>query len=116
MFEHIKKPLATKSIYARRVAIYAIVALMLLSFSLTIGTLGYCFYGNLSVVDGFLNASMILTGMGPVNSLEGNSAKVFAGIYAIYSGVSFLTIIGILISPIVHRFLHKMHLERNDNN
>ncbi len=73
--------------------------------------LGYRSFANLSWVDSFLNASMILTGMGPVNHLDTNVAKLFAGFYALYSGIAFLTVAGILFAPILHRIIHKFHMK-----
>ena len=69
------------------------------------------FFFKVGWVDGLYNASMILTGMGPVNAAPDNSAKIFASFYAIYSGVAFLTSVGVLFAPILHRFLHKFHLD-----
>ena len=71
---------------------------------------------NLGWVDAFLNASMILTGMGPVDKLETETAKVFASLYAIFSGVAFLTFCGVLFTPIYHRFIHKFHLDLGEKN
>jgi hypothetical protein len=62
-------------------------------------------------VDGFLNASMILTGMGPVDRMETTPGKLFAAFYALYSGLAFLTMVAVLITPIYHRFIHNFHLE-----
>lgn len=87
-----------------------IIGLILLAFSLGIGMFGYHFLENLSWIDSLLNASMILGGMGPVNPLQTNAGKIFASFYAIYSGVILLASVGILATPIFHRFLHKFHL------
>ena len=65
-------------------------------------------------MDGLLNAAMILTGMGPVDKMETTSGKLFATVYALYSGIAFLTMIAILMAPVLHRFLHKFHLEEDD--
>jgi hypothetical protein len=62
-------------------------------------------------IDSLLNAAMILTGMGPVDQLQTNEAKIFASLYALFSGVAFLTIVAILMAPLVHRFLHRFHIE-----
>lgn len=86
-------------------------AILIIIFSLGIGILGYWYFFNLSFVDSLINASMILTGMGPVDRAETDAAKIFASIYAIYSGVAFLTSIAVLFSPLAHRFLHKFHLD-----
>jgi hypothetical protein len=88
-----------------------IAGILFLFFSLYLGMLGYHYYFNLSWVDSLYNASMILTGMGPVNVAPDDAAKVFASFYAIYSGVAFLTGAAIILSPIAHRFLHKFKLD-----
>jgi hypothetical protein len=110
MYEHHKQPLAKPSVFAKRLALNAILGLILLIFSLGIGMLGYHFFENLSWIDSLLNASMILGGMGPVNPLQTDAGKIFASFYAIYSGVILLASVGILATPIFHRFLHKFHL------
>jgi hypothetical protein len=110
MYEHHKQPLAKPSVFAKRLALNAILGLILLIFSLGIGMLGYHFLEKLSWIDSLLNASMILGGMGPVNSLQTDAGKIFASFYAIYSGVILLASVGILVTPIFHRFLHKFHL------
>ena len=89
-------------------------AFALLVISLLIGILGYMYFFDLNWVDGLLNAAMILTGMGPVNQATNNGGKIFAAIYAIYSGVAFLTSVAVLFAPILHRFLHKFHLDTED--
>jgi len=90
---------------------HAIAALLVLVFSLLIGTFGYMYYFDLEWVDGFYNASMILTGMGPVDKTTNEGGKIFASFYAIYSGVAFLTSVAVLFAPVLHRFLHKFHLD-----
>jgi hypothetical protein len=72
---------------------------------------GYHYFGELSWLDALLNASMILSGMGPVNELRTTAGKLFATFYALFSGVAFITIVGVLFAPVIHRFLHKFHLE-----
>ena len=79
--------------------------------SLLIGIFGYMYFFKLGFVDGLYNASMILTGMGPVDKPINNAGKIFASFYALYSGVAFLTSVAVLFSPIVHRFLHKFRLD-----
>ncbi len=110
-FEHKSQPLLTGRQFAYRMAQYAVFGIGFLCISLTIGTVGYAHFANLSTVDAFLNASMILTGMGPVDKMETTGGKLFASIYAIYSGVAFLTFCGVLFTPVYHRFIHKFHLE-----
>lgn len=110
-FEHKSMPLLTRSQFARRMTAYAFFGILFLCISLAIGTIGYAYFANLQAVDAFLNASMILTGMGPVDKMETTGGKLFAGLYAIYSGVAFLTFCGVLFTPVYHRFMHKFHLD-----
>ena len=86
----------------------------LILFSVGLGIMGYHFIAGMDWVDAVLNASMILTGMGPVNPLNSDAAKLFASLYALFSGVAFVTATGILLAPIFHRVLHRFHLETKD--
>ncbi len=110
MYEHHRQPLASRKVFARRLALNGLIGMLLLGFSLVVGMLGYHFLENLSWIDALLNASMILGGMGPVNPLQTNAGKIFASFYAIYSGVVLLASVGVLAAPIFHRFLHHFHL------
>ena len=110
MYEHHKQPLATRKTFARRLMNNAVLALVILIVSLSIGMIGYHFFEKLSWIDALLNASMLLGGMGPVTPLQTDAGKIFASFYAIYSGVVLLASVGILIAPIFHRFLHHFHL------
>jgi hypothetical protein len=110
-FEHKTQPLISRIQFAKRMAIYFAFGILFLCFSLAIGTAGYAYFANLPVVDAFLNASMILTGMGPVDKMVTTGGKLFASFYAIYSGVAFLTFCGVLFTPIYHRFIHRFHLD-----
>ena len=88
---------------------------VLIGFSLVIGTAGYCHFGEMSLIGGFYNASMILTGMGPVSPpMTSNPAKLFASFYALYSGVAFLGAVSLTIAPVFHRFLHLLHVDERD--
>ena len=89
---------------------HGLLAFALLIVSLGIGILGYHFLENLSWIDALVNASMILGGMGPVNPLQTTAGKVFASIYALYAGMIFLIIAGVMLAPVAHRFLHHFHL------
>jgi hypothetical protein len=86
----------------------------IIAFSLAMGSAGYHYYGELPWIDALLNASMILTGMGPVNEMRTTAAKLFATFYALYSGTVFLTTIAVVIAPLVHRFLHRYHVDDED--
>lgn len=83
----------------------------LIAVALYIGMFGYHFFENLSWVDAFLNASMILSGMGPAATLTSTSGKIFAGCYALFSGLAFIAIVVIMLSPVIHKFFRKIHLE-----
>lgn len=109
-FEHFSQPLVSTRVFSLRVARHGLFALSFLALSLLGGMLGYHVFAALNWVDAFLNASMILTGMGPISALPTDCAKIFSGLYALYSGIAFLTGIGVLFAPIIHRFLHKFHL------
>jgi hypothetical protein len=90
-------------------------AAVVLTLALIIGITGYHFLAGLSWVDSILEASMILTGMGPVATLTSTGAKLFASVYALFSGILFLITTGILISPVIHRVLHRFHVERDED-
>jgi hypothetical protein len=111
MYEHHKQPLASQKTFVRRLALNAIFAMGILFISLGVGILGYHYLENLSWIDALLNASMILGGMGPVNPVQTNAGKIFASFYALYSGVVLLASVGVLATPIFHRFLHRFHLQ-----
>jgi len=111
MFEHRSERLANQSVFARRVLRYGLITVGIILFSLGIGMLGYHYLESLSWVDSLLNASMILGGMGPVDTLRTDAGKVFASFYALYSGIILLASVGVLATPIFHRLLHRFHLE-----
>lgn len=110
MYEHHKQPLASRKVFIGRLRRNGLIGASLLLISLTIGMFGYHFLEDLSWIDALLNVSMILGGMGPVNQIKTEPGKIFASFYAIYSGVILLASVGILITPIFHRFLHRFHL------
>ena len=113
-FEHHKQKIATIPVFLRRLLRYALFAGILIFFSVSIGTFGYHFVAKLTWLDSFHMASMILTGMGPVNDMKTDTAKIFSSLFALYSGVAFLSIIAVFFAPIVHRFLHILHFEPED--
>jgi hypothetical protein len=112
-FEDKYKKLLPLALFLRRVLLYFSYALILIIFSTGIGTVGYRYFGNLSWVDSFYNACMILTGMGPVNIMETNTAKLFASFYALFSGIAFLSTIAVFLAPIAHRFMHVLHIKED---
>jgi hypothetical protein len=111
MYEHRTKPLLPRKTYYRRLARHAALGFTVIVISLGIGMIGYHCLENLPWIDAFLNAAMILSGMGPVATLQTDTGKLFAGFYALYSGIALVTILGIIFAPVIHRFLHKFHLE-----
>lgn len=116
MFENRRAPLLPRSIFFARLTRSISVGLLLVLISLWIGMLGYHYFEKMSWVDAFANAAMILSGMGPLTILQTVSGKLFAGFYALFSGLALLIIIGVILAPVVHRFLHKFHLEEEDRN
>jgi hypothetical protein len=111
MYEHHTKPLVPSHVFYRRLAKNFTLSFAVILVSLGIGMAGYHFLEKMSWLDAFVNAAMILSGMGPMTNLNTDSCKLFAGCYAIYSGLALVASIGITFAPIVHRFLHKFHLE-----
>ncbi len=101
--------------FAKRVLKYSVFATILLTFSLGIGVLGYHYIGGLHWIDSIYNASMILTGMGPVDEMKTDAAKLFASVYAIFSGVIFLSTVAIFFAPFAHRLMHLLKIEDIDN-
>ena len=110
-YEHKSQPLASTRVYYKRVLSNLLKTICILGVSLMIGILGYKFLGPMSWIDALHNASMILSGMGPVVTIQTNAGKLFSSFYAIFSGVVFISSIGILIAPTAHRFFHSMNLE-----
>lgn len=109
MFENKRTPPIGKREFASRVLRHLTIAVVLIVFSLGGGVLGYHFLGQLSWVDSLLNASMILGGMGPVDPLPSDAAKVFASAYALFSGLVFIGVAGLMLGPFVHRMVHRFH-------
>ena len=99
-------------LFVLRVGKSALTALAFVVVSLAIGVLGYHLLERMAWIDSLLNASMLLGGMGPVGELHTTAGKLFASFYALFAGMIFLVVAGILFAPIVHRFLHRFHLER----
>ena len=116
MFEHRSSPLLPRQAFYRRVAICFLLSQALVAVALGLGMAGYHFFENLGWVDSFVNAAMILSGMGPVATLQTDAGKIFAGCYALFSGLVFITVTGIVLAPVAHRALHKFHLESGRKN
>lgn len=114
-FESRQAPLLPRTEFLIRMARHFAVTLLIVLFSMVLGGWGYHRFGALPWVDAVLNAAMILTGMGPVDPMRSTPGKLFATFYALYSGIAFLTMIAVLLAPIVHRLMHKFHLDEDDD-
>ena len=110
MYEPKHHPLLSRVEFAKRVGRRLVLALFVIAVALGIGVSGYHYLGKLDWIDSLLNASMILSGMGPVDQLHSNAAKIFASCYALFSGLAFIGIASLLVAPFAHRFLHRFHL------
>jgi hypothetical protein len=109
------KPLPSQEVYRRRLLTSGSVGLVLVLISLAIGMAGYAYFEDIGFIDAFINASMILSGMGPILNPKSDGGKIFAGFYALYSGFAVLAIAAIMFAPVVRRFLHRFHLEAIDD-
>ncbi len=114
MFEQKHQKIAPFSVFLKRLAVSVFIAISLILAALFIGIAGYHWMAGFNWIDSLLNASMILGGMGPVNTLINNGSKVFASMYALFSGLVFIAVMGFIFSPIAHRMLHKFHMDEKD--
>lgn len=113
MFEPKHEKLAPFPVFIMRVLVCLGVALCLIGIALLIGISGYHYLGGFDWIDSLLEASMILGGMGPMSRLPTDGAKIFASVYALFSGLVFIAVMGVVLSPVVHRFMHKFHLDED---
>jgi hypothetical protein len=111
MFEAKSKPLLSRPSYYARLARGAAIGLLVTVIALGAGMFGYHHFEGMPWIDAFANAAMILSGMGPLAPLNTASGKLFAGIYALFSGLLFVVVMGIVFAPVVHRFMHHFHFE-----
>ncbi len=114
MYEHRDHPLLTRPAFRRRLLLHLVTAFGFIAGSLALGMAGYAWFEGLGWVDAFLNAAMILGGMGPVNLPSTAGGKLFAGIYALYSGLAVLVVAGIIFAPLLHRLMHRFHWDTED--
>ena len=101
--------------FIAHIARNAALGLLLIGIALLIGMLGYHYFEELNWVDAFANASMILSGMGPFGPLTTAGGKIFAGFYALFSGLLFIMVIGLIFAPVAHRFIKRIHIEANES-
>ncbi|MGH7391565.1 MAG: hypothetical protein ACREM3_19210 [Candidatus Rokuibacteriota bacterium] len=111
MYEHRSAPLLPKAAFRRRLLRHGLYASGLLGLSLLVGTFGFCLLAGQMPIDALLNAAMLLGGMGPVGDIRSTPGKLFAAAFALYAGLVFLVTGAILLTPALHRFLHRLHLE-----
>ena len=114
MFENKHQPIAPLSVFYKRLLKSLSVAILILLICLAIGILGYHYIAQIGWIDSIHNASMILSGMGPVAEIKNVSGKLFSSAYALFSGVAFITNVGFLLAPAAHRFFHKLHVDESD--
>jgi hypothetical protein len=113
MYEKKGEELLTLPRFLRRMLLSALLASAIAGVALCAGVMGYHFIARLAWVDALLNACMILTGMGPVDPMTTSAAKLFAPGYALFSGIVFLSAVGIVLAPVFHRIMHKFHLDHD---
>jgi hypothetical protein len=109
-YESKHQPLLSRRAFAGRLAGSFGAAILLIGLSLLVGMAGYHYFEEMAWIDAFANASMILSGMGPLGPLQTRGGKLFAGLYALYSGLALILATGIAFAPVVHRLLHRFHL------
>ena len=108
------KHLLPLPLFIKRVIKNLVIGLSIIAVSLGCGMIGYRYFERMSWVDAYLNASMILSGMGPADAVQTEGGKIFAGSYALFSGIVFLVVIAVIFAPIFHRFLHKFIISQNN--
>ena|SRR5438132_9518772 len=113
-YERHHEQLAPVPVFVKRIIGSLTIAFSLMAIALSIGIAGYHLIAGFNFVDSLLEASMILGGMGPVHDLPNDTAKIFASIYALFSGVIFIAVMGIILAPVAHRVLHKFHVDEKD--
>jgi hypothetical protein len=113
-YERRGHPLLPMPAFLRRVAFNFFIGMAFIVVSLVLGMVGYRYFEGMGLVDSFLNASMILSGMGPASALRTEGGKIFAGAYALYSGLAVLLVAGLLFAPLLHRLLHHFHADERD--
>ena len=113
MYEYRKQKLAPKQVFYRRMLNNILLAVAVMIICLLIGVIGYHYMADLNWLDALHNAAMILSGMGLVDTVHSNGGKIFSSCYALFSGIVFITNIGIILAPAIHRIIHRLHMEEN---
>jgi hypothetical protein len=110
-FEHRNQPVLKMRQFLRRLAYSTLIGLLLIAVSLLSGMIGYHKLEKMTWLDSFLDASMLLGGMGPIHTPVTTAGKLFAGFYALYCGLAVIAVAGVMLAPVAHRLLHKLHVE-----
>ena len=113
MYESRRQPMVPRHIFVRRFLRNLLFGLLITLLSLGLGMWGYHHYEKLDWLDSYVNAAMILSGMGPLKNPETTGGKLFAGTYALFSGIVFLIVVGIIFAPVFHRLIHQFHVEED---
>ena len=116
LFESKTDPLISRGRFVQRMLAAFGVTMVIVAASLFMGMAGYHYLGGLPWIDALLNSAMILTGMGPVDPMQSNAGKLFATFYALYSGIAFLSMTAVLLAPVIHRAMHRFHLDAEEDN
>lgn len=111
MYEKKHEKLATRHVFVLRLTFNILIGIFLIGLCLGVGVWGYRYYDGMSWIDAYVNAAMILSGMGPVQELKTDAGKIFAGTYALFSGIIFLFFMAVIFAPVFHRFYHQFHLK-----
>ena len=112
MYEHKTRPVVPAKVFYRRVLVNISVAMGILSVSLVLGIVGFCLFGKVTWIDGLHNSAMLLSGMGPVlQNYPDTASKLFSSFYALFSGIVFITNIGLILAPVIHRVFHRLNLD-----
>ena len=114
IYEKKSQRLASRQVFSQRLMRSGLLGLATITFALAIGMAGYMGFESMSFIDAFVNASMILSGMGPVGQLQTEGGKIFAGFYALFSGLLLIAVAGLILAPVFHRMLHSFHVDDND--
>ena len=113
-YERRHDQLAPRSVFVKRIVASLVAALGLICVALLIGIAGYHYLAGFNWIDSLLEASMILGGMGPIKELPNDAAKIFASVYALFSGLLLIAMMGIILAPVIHRVMHKFHVDEKD--
>lgn len=112
MLEHKSQKVVPRAVFVRRILHHFYISTLLVAVALLMGVAGYHWICGFGFIDALLNASMILGGMGPVDVLQTDAAKLFASFYALFSGLFFIGIMGFMLTPLIHRIMHKLHADK----